>query len=127
MTNPKPRLKSLPPRIAALGNRLVVVVPGSWRTSEQTSTQRGYGYKWQQARAGYLEKHPLCIYCERAGRTASASVVDHIVPHRGDMTLFWDRGNWQGLCVTCHSGTKQREEAAQQFVPVVGQRSARLI
>ncbi|MHA6731654.1 hypothetical protein [Devosia sp. A369] len=21
-------------------------------------------------------------------------VVDHIVPHRGDQRLFWDRANW---------------------------------
>ncbi len=76
-----------------------------------TSTQRGYGYKWQQARAGWLSKHPLCVYCEREGRVMAASVVDHIIPHRGDMTLFWASDtNWQGLCATCHNTTKSREE-----------------
>ena len=23
--------------------------------------------------------------------------MDHIVPHRGDQKLFWNRGNWQPL------------------------------
>jgi 5-methylcytosine-specific restriction protein A len=29
-------------------------------------------------------------------------VVDHIVPHRGDLTVFWDRSRWQALCASCH-------------------------
>jgi len=32
-----------------------------------------------------------------------AVVVDHITPHRGNETLFWDKVNWQGLCLSCHS------------------------
>lgn len=39
--------------------------PGSWRRPDATSTQRGYGYRWQQARAGYLAKHPFCVFCLR--------------------------------------------------------------
>lgn len=31
-----------------------------------------------------------------------AELVDHIVPHRGAMGFFWDRGNWQALCRPCH-------------------------
>jgi 5-methylcytosine-specific restriction endonuclease McrA len=85
--------------------------PGSWRSDKQTSAQRGYGYKWQKAREDYLAKHPLCVYCEREGRVTLATVVDHKVPHRGDMKLFWDSNNWQSLCATHHSRDKQREEA----------------
>ena len=29
-------------------------------------------------------------------------VIDHIIPHRGDPILFWDRSNWQPLCKDCH-------------------------
>lgn len=83
----------------------------SWRAGKESSTKRGYGYKWQQARAGYLSKHPLCVYCARVGRDTQATVVDHRVPHRGDMKLFWDSANWQPLCKPCHDGQKQREEA----------------
>lgn len=32
-----------------------------------------------------------------------ATEVDHIKPHRGDMVLFWDESNWQGLCRSHHS------------------------
>ena len=39
-----------------------------------------------------------------------ATVVDHIVPHKGDMALFWDKSNWQGLCAHCHNSHKQRRE-----------------
>lgn len=45
--------------------------------------------------------------CKRRGEVAAATVVDHIIPHRGDMDLFWDVGNWQGLCETDHNSTKQ--------------------
>ena len=31
-----------------------------------------------------------------------ATVVDHIIPHRGDQKLFWDQNNWQALCKSCH-------------------------
>ena len=68
-----------------------------------SSTQRGYGYKWQQARAGYFRKHPLCVHCEAVGRFTAATDLDHIQPHKGDQVAFWDASNWQGLCKSCHS------------------------
>jgi 5-methylcytosine-specific restriction endonuclease McrA len=34
--------------------------------------------------------------------------VDHIIPHRGDDRLFWDRSNWQALCAHHHNSNKQR-------------------
>ncbi|PYB87171.1 HNH endonuclease [Pseudomonas fulva] len=69
----------------------------------ESSTARGYGYKWQQARAGFLAKHPLCIKCQARGLVVVATDVDHIEPHKGDMAVFWDRSNWQALCASCHS------------------------
>lgn len=104
------KLKTLKSSVPLLRSALPVVQPMSWRAGKESSAKRGYGYKWQQARAGYLAKHPLCVFCERAGRVTEATVVDHRIPHRGDQALFWDRSNWQGLCAPCHSGLKQREE-----------------
>jgi 5-methylcytosine-specific restriction protein A len=76
-----------------------------------SSTQRGYGSRWQRARLAYLKAHPLCVMCEREGRITAASVVDHKIPHKGDDALFWDSGsNWQGLCKQHHDRDKQREE-----------------
>ena len=31
-----------------------------------------------------------------------ARVVDHIIPHKRDMTLFWDPDNRQSLCKHHH-------------------------
>src|SRR5690625_4181694 len=81
----------------------------SWRKGK-TTAQRGYGGKWQQARKGYLRKYPLCRMCEEKGYTVIASVVDHVIPHRGDMRIFWDSDNWQPLCVQCHNSDKARQE-----------------
>lgn len=79
----------------------------SWRKPNSSSASRGYGYRWQKARASYLNKHPLCVMCLKAGRTTPATVVDHIKPHRGDSKLFWDSSNWQALCKHCHDSEKQ--------------------
>ncbi len=49
--------------------------------------------------------------CQWHGHVTAATVVDHIVPHRGDNALFWDSANnWQSLCGPCHDRHKQRLE-----------------
>ena len=72
-----------------------------------TAAQRGYNHEWRKARLAFLALHPSCALC-----FAPATVVDHIIPHRGDDALFWNRQNWQPLCVTCHNRAKQRQERA---------------
>ena len=66
------------------------------------AAERGYGGKWRNARARFLRKHPLCVKCRENGKLTPATVVDHIIPHRGDPVLFWDENNWQPLCRDCH-------------------------
>ncbi|WP_328517511.1 HNH endonuclease signature motif containing protein [Devosia rhodophyticola] len=39
-----------------------------------------------------------------------ANTVDHIIPHKGEDRLFWDKANWQALCAHHHNSAKQREE-----------------
>lgn len=75
-----------------------------------TAHQRGYTGRWRKSREGFLNKHPLCAECERNGLITAATVVDHIVPHKGDDTLFWDRENWQPLCKTCHDRKTATED-----------------
>jgi 5-methylcytosine-specific restriction protein A len=42
--------------------------------------------------------------CHDEGRVTVATLVDHVVPHRGDIDLFWDElHNWQSLCAACHA------------------------
>lgn len=96
---------------------------------DESSTKRCYGYKWQQARVEYLTADPYFVCClrkrgivssnplepldqamQQSGMCTRANVLDHRTPQRGDQKLFWDRKNRQGLCYSCHSSTKQREE-----------------
>ena len=67
-----------------------------------SATERGYDAKWRRARKRFLRSHPLCANCLSQGVLTPATVVDHIVPHRGDHRLFWDEQNWQPLCKACH-------------------------
>lgn len=85
----------------------------SWRTDKRTTAERGYGGKWQRLSKQFLRQpeNALCRMCLAEGITAASQVVDHIIPHKGDPTLFWDQANnWQGLCRTHHSRDKQAEE-----------------
>jgi len=74
-----------------------------------SARQRGYDSQWDKARRGWLAKHPLCVECERGNRITAATTVDHIIPHRGDMALFWDTSNWQSLCKHHHDQKTARE------------------
>ena len=63
---------------------------------------RGYDSRWREARKLYLQRHPLCVKCLEERKKPLATVVDHVVPHRGDKKLFCDQSNWQPLCKEHH-------------------------
>lgn len=68
------------------------------------SYRRGYTRAWKRLRDAFLQAHPHCVDPYRVHRhLVLATDVDHIVPHRGDMRLFWDASNLQALCHGCHS------------------------
>lgn len=75
-----------------------------------------YGSRWQKARAYFLAKHPLCAEHLKRDAYVEATVVDHVVPHRGDLKLFWDNTNWQSLCKHCHDSHKQRLEKSGRVI-----------
>lgn len=77
-----------------------------------SAASRGYGHKWQQARESFLREHPLCKRHQDRGEIVPAVVVDHIVPHKGDQSLFWRRSNWQPLCKRCHDIKTATEDGA---------------
>ncbi|WP_233094693.1 HNH endonuclease [Delftia acidovorans] len=63
------KLQTLKSTLPVLDNRRVQTMQaGSWRTSDQTAAQRGYGYKWQKAGERFLREHPLCLMCQVQGR-----------------------------------------------------------
>lgn len=41
----------------------------------------------------------------------AATVVDHIIPHRGNDEFFWSVDNWQSLCEHHHNSEKAIVEA----------------
>ncbi|MBP3805099.1 MAG: HNH endonuclease [Oribacterium sp.] len=68
----------------------------------RSANARGYNSRWRRESKQFLKLHPLCAECFKNGVATEATVVDHIIPHRGDQKLFWDRSNWQPLCKRCH-------------------------
>lgn len=68
-----------------------------------------YNYRWQKVRASFLKENPLCAEHLLDGDTVAAVLVDHIVPHKGNQVLFWDRDNWQSLCKECHDRKTAKE------------------
>ncbi len=75
-----------------------------------SARERGYTWEWEKARKAYLEKHPDCVHCLEERVVTSATVVDHIKPHKGDKVLFWDSNNWQPLCKPHHDKKTARED-----------------
>ena len=87
------------------------------RGERECSSRRGYDRKWQRARKRFLNAHPLCIECmkQTPPKYTKATVVDHVTPHRGDATLFWDENNWQPLCKPCHDSKTWNEDANPEY------------
>jgi 5-methylcytosine-specific restriction protein A len=85
---------------------------GAAKETRPSSHARGYGPRWQKARDAYLDAYPIAVdyFNEHNGRLYPAEEVDHIIPHRGDMKLFWDSTNWQGLTKSDHSRKTAMED-----------------
>lgn len=83
------------------------------RNNRQMFTKRGKSgqyhqlyesVEWRKRRALFLKKYPVCFICG-----AKATIADHIIPHRGDLTLFFDDNNLQPMCQRCHSRKTMKE------------------
>jgi 5-methylcytosine-specific restriction enzyme A len=77
-----------------------------------TGTSINYGRPWRRATQAWINVNPahvLCAECRKAGIICVGTVTDHIIPHRGNVELFWDRNNWQRLCAY-HHGVKTASE-----------------
>ena len=56
--------------------------------------------------------------CQRCGcylvigkpKHPRSATVNHKTPHKGDTALFFDLGNTESVCKSCHDGRIQREE-----------------
>lgn len=102
------KLQMLQPRIAtSKSTNLNVQSTTGWVGSEKSTNL--YGRRWRRERLEHLQAEPLCRHCKEKGRVVEATEVDHIIAHRGDMTLFWTRSNWQSLCKPHHSAKTCKE------------------
>ena len=81
--------------------------------------------RWRDLRIGHLKMQridgrwvstALCVMCDSVGDATIATVLDHIVPHRGDEAAFHDESNLQPLCQRCH-GIKGRHEMYPDYYP----------
>ena len=84
------RVNYLEKRAEYLSNR-----PRDWTKYQRTGNYSSS--RWKKESKDFLKTHQ---YCEMCGDYAT--VVDHIIPHRGDEELFWNKENWQPLCKSCH-------------------------
>lgn len=75
-----------------------------------SASKRGYDRRWQKARLTFLKRSPLCVHCQADNVVKAATIVDHIIPHKGDQVLFWDTSNWQALCKTHHDRKTATED-----------------
>ena len=73
-------------------------------------------YGWKHRREAQLAREPFCRECSKRGYRVRATDVDHVIPHRGDVTLFC-KGELQSLCHSCHSRKTMQENGALYYDP----------
>jgi 5-methylcytosine-specific restriction endonuclease McrA len=73
---------------------------------------RLYGRRWRKISQAQIMRNPLCVRCGRG-----AEVTDHIKPHKGDESLFYDPQNMQSLCKRCHDAKTITEDGGAGLYP----------
>lgn len=82
---------------------------------KQTNEPKFYRWKptqkdWVKLSKDFLATHPFCVACYKKGIMAKATETDHIIPHRGNIDLFYDVRNLQALCKSCHAKKTKNED-----------------
>ena len=68
----------------------------------------------KRLRPDQLAREPFCRVCAARGIRTRATVVDHVVPFRGDWDLFVSPSNHQSLCKFHHDQKTAREQAEER-------------
>lgn len=109
----KHRLATMKPQVGMLDTRQGSVLPTSARYDDErrgSTTERGYGWKWQQLRERILQRDQYrCQACMRNGWLTAATTVDHIVEKADGGSD--DPSNLQSLCKPCHDEKSKAERA----------------
>ena len=100
----KPRIRTVPSRIPTAGQRVAPL-------SRPDAPTRGYDAAWVKAARAFKRANLWCLGCRAVGLRASATVVDHVVPHERDQRTFWDAKMWQPACAWHHNSIKKQLES----------------
>jgi 5-methylcytosine-specific restriction protein A len=69
------------------------------KTTEYRKHKKEEQFEWNRQTQFYLILNPYCKSCLKKGKVVPAEKVAHIKNPLGDYKLFWDRQNWQGVCL----------------------------
>lgn len=79
------------------------------RTEGKTTTERGYGWKWQKQRKRIIARdNGLCQPCMRQNKYIKFDEIDHVIPKAQGGTD--DDDNLECICIDCHKQKTQREK-----------------
>jgi 5-methylcytosine-specific restriction protein A len=78
----------------------------------ESSSKRGYDYRWQQFRESYLRKHPLCIDCLnlKEKKYTEATEVHHKEKLKVNKEKKFEEENLMPLCEKHHKERTARGE-----------------
>ena len=82
------------------------------RTSTTKHQKLYSNARWRKLRLMQVRRYPLCVGCLEHGITTTATEVDHIQPHEGNLRLMYDVNNLQSMCKPCHSRKTMKENNA---------------
>lgn len=80
--------------------------------SEQrgSARYRGYDTRWDKNVETFKQHNPWCLGCAAIGKRTPTDLVDHVEPHKGDQTKFWNTAMWQPSCRWHHDVIKRALE-----------------
>src|SRR6478609_7435508 len=73
---------------------------------------------WKSIRRHRLAEEPRCRQCGIEGRKEAASHVDHVKPHLGQWSRFFQYENTQSLCAHHHNTHKHQQARQLHAKPV---------
>ena len=104
------------PNLADAGQRYCEAHADRQRQDNRRIQNDIYDRRWRKVSKAFLAAHPLCVMCLAEGKLTPATVVDHIIPHRGDLVLFWDESGWEALCVSHHNRKTLTEDIRPEYM-----------
>lgn len=117
MATKRAPLRTLKPRLSRMAPRLKAARTIRDAKYSPDAKVRGWykSKRWQDLRDEVLVRD---LYtCQQTGVLLSGGpnqpnspVVDHVIPHHGDETLFWDKANCQAVSKEYHDGPKRSQE-----------------